>query len=218
MTQSGNDFTGLIREAREQIENKEYSAAIANLDYIIENNARDGDAFYFRGKAYAQLKKYKPALVDYETALDIYRETDNKKYQIYTLFELTFVYTFNGKTTEGHLAHLESIKIAKELNLPEDDPLYSFCSRTPQMSDESLDTMESTLQDMESIPNWDKFGVMGKLMGYANRGKLQSYVVDFVLVLFAISAFAMAILLSPFWFPKMIYQFWQAKNSNNERE
>ena len=49
-------------------------------------------------------------------------EQDNKKYQVYVLFELTFVYSFNGKTKEGFLAQQESHRIAKQLDLPEDDP------------------------------------------------------------------------------------------------
>ena len=57
--------------------------------------------------------------------------------------------------------------------MPEDDPLYSYVSHISQMSDESLDQWQSELQNMNSIPSWDKFGVMGRLMGYAMKGKWQ---------------------------------------------
>lgn len=203
MTQENSDFTDeynrLIREAREQIEQQQYLEAIDNLNYIIENSARDGYAFFVRGKAYSSLKEYKLALTNYETALNIYRETEDKKYQIYTLFELTFVYPFNGKVREGFLAQQQTLKLAKEIDISEDDPLYSYISHAAQMSDEGLAKMESGLQNVSSIPPWDKFGLMGRLMGYATRGKLQSYLFFFVWLLFAIPAFILAILTSPFW-------------------
>ncbi len=127
MVEQNSDFSSLILEAKEQIEREQYLEAINNLNYIIENNTRDGYAFFLRGKAYTQLKKYKPALSDYETALEIYQEADDKKYQIYTLIKLAFVYPFNGKVREGFLAQQQSIRLAKELNISEDDPLYSLC-------------------------------------------------------------------------------------------
>ena len=58
--------------------------------------------YFLRGKAYSQLKEYKLALVDLEKSLNLYRGKDDKKYQIYVLFELIFIYTFNGKTKEGY--------------------------------------------------------------------------------------------------------------------
>jgi len=70
-----NNFTDehnrLIREARAQIEQQQYDKAIDNLDLAIQSNGTDGYAFFLRGKAYAQLKRYKMALTNYETALNI---------------------------------------------------------------------------------------------------------------------------------------------------
>ncbi len=210
MTQQNNDFkeeyNRLIQEAKGQIEQQQYQEAIDNLDYIIQNNEGDGYAFFLRGKSYAQLKKYKSALTNYETALNIYRETDDKKYQIYTLIELTFVYPFNGKVKEGFLAQQETFKIAKELDLPEDDPLYSYISHAAQMSDDGLNKMQSALQNVNSIPPWDKFGFMGRLMGYATRGKWQFYLFFIVWLILAIPALILAILSAPVWLPKMVYQ------------
>ena len=215
MTQSNDNFINKLQEARTQIEQKQYLEAIDNLDNIIQVDNNNADAFLFRGKAYSQLNNYKLALTDLEKALDIYREQDNKKYQVYVLFELTSVYNFNGKTKEGFLAQQESYRIAKQLDLPEDDPLYSYVSNISQMSDESLDKWQSTLQNINSIPSWDKFGFMGKLMGYAMRGKWQSYLFFFVWLVMAISAFALAIVLSPIWLPIFLYQMWQQRNRNN---
>ena len=206
-----NEYDRLIQEAKEQVEQQRYQEAINNLDYIIENRERDGYAFFLRGKANALLKEYKPALADYETALDIYREVEDKKYQIYTLIELSFVYPFNGKVKEGFLAQQETYRVAKELNLPENDPLYPYISHAAQMSDEGLDKMQSSLQNLSSIPAWDKFGLMGKLMGFSTRGKWQSYLFFFVWSLFAIPAFILAILTSPFWLPVTIYQTWRRR-------
>ena len=216
MTQQNNDFDSLIQKAKRQIEQQQYLLAINNLDSVIENNNRDGYAFFLRGKAYSQLKKYRPALTDYETALDIYQETENQKYQIYTLIELSFVYPFNGKVREGFLAQQKIIKIAKELDISEDDPLYSYVSHLSQISDENLETMESTLQNIRAIPNWDKFGFMGRMMGYATKGKIQSYLFVFVWLLWAIPALIFAIISSPFWLPVMIYQIWQRRRRNSE--
>ena len=216
MTQQNNDFDGLIQEARRLIEQQQYLLAIDNLDRVIENNTRDGYALFLRGKAYSQLKKYRPALSDYETALDIYQTTDNKKYQIYTLIELSFIYTFNGKVREGFLAQQQIMKIAKGLDISEDDPYYSYISHASQISDQNLETMESTLQNIKAIPSWDKFGLMGRMTGYATKGKVQSYLFIFVWLIFAIPALILAIISSPFWLPKMIYQLRQRRRRNDE--
>ena len=220
MTQQNNDSTNeydcLIQEAIEQIEQQQYLEAINNLDYIIENR-RDGYAFFLRGKAYSSLKEYKTAMKDYETALDIYRKTENKKYQVYTvytLFNLSFIYPFNGKIREGFLAQQKSLKIAKELNLSEDDPLYSYISHAPQMSDEGLDNTESQLRNIDSISFWQEFGLMGKLIEYGTRGKLQSYLSFSILFLIIMPSFALAILTSPFWLPITIYKSWRERNDS----
>ncbi|MEL6929349.1 MAG: hypothetical protein AAFO95_12030, partial [Cyanobacteria bacterium J06600_6] len=133
-------------------------------------------------------------------------------YQVYVLFELTFIYGYNGKVKEGFLAQQESHRIAKQLDLPEDDPLYSYVSHISQMSDENLDKMRSSLENMNSIPSWDKFGFMGRLMGYGMKGKWQSYL---VFSLIAIPAFTFAIVFSPIWLPITLYQMWQRRNRNN---
>ena len=217
MTQVNDDFTDAIQEAREQIEQKQYLEAIDNLDKIIQDDNNNAYASLLRGKAYSQLNNYKLALVDLEKALDLYREQDNKKYQVYVLFDLTFIYGYNGKVKEGFLAQQESHRIAKQLDLPEDDSLYPYVSHISQMSDESLDKWQSQIQNMNSIPSWDKFGVMGRLMGYAMKGKWQSYLFIFVCLIMAIPTFAFAILLSPVWLPIVAYQMWQKRNRNNER-
>lgn len=218
MTQQNNDFAEkynhLIQEAKEQIEQQQYSEAINNLDYIIENKERDGYAFFLRGKAYSQLKEYKIALTDYEIALDIYREAEDKKYQIYTLIELTFVYPFNGKVREGFLAQNESLKIAKELELKEDDPLYSLVFGASQMSDEGLDKMETSLQTETSTLIWSEFGLMGRMMGYATRGKLQSYLFISVWLIMFIPSLILAIISSPIWLTIMLYQTWRSKRNS----
>ena len=218
MTQQNNDSTNEyhrpIQQAKEQIQQQQYQIAIDNLNEIIENRERDGYAFYIRGKAYAGLKKYQPAMNNYEIALDIFKETEDKKYQIYTLFELTFVYGYNGRVKEGFLAQQQTYKLAKELDISEDDPLYPYISHVSQMSDEGLDKMESQLRNIDSIPSWDKLGLMGKLMGYATRGKLQSYLFFFVWLLLAIPTFALAILTSPFWLPVTIYKFWRRRDDS----
>ncbi|MDJ0648472.1 MAG: hypothetical protein QNJ60_07160 [Xenococcaceae cyanobacterium MO_188.B19] len=216
MTQQNDNLNRLIQEAREQIEQQQYLLAINNLNYIIENSDRNGYTFFLRGKAYSGEKKYQSALIDYQTALDIYRETDNKKFQIYTLIELSFVYPFNGKVREGFLAQQEAIKIAKEIDISEDDPLYPQVSSMSKISNESLNIMESTLQNMGAIPSWDKFGLMGRMMGYATKGKLQSYLFIGVWLVMAIPALILAILSAPFWLPGMIQQIKQIKRKNNE--
>ncbi|WP_036485299.1 hypothetical protein [Myxosarcina sp. GI1] len=217
MTQQNNDFSEehnrLIQEARKQLERQKYQEAIDHLDYIINNSDRDGYAFFLRGKAYSQLKEYKPALFDFETALEIYRETDNKKYQVYTLIELAFVYPFNGKVREGFLAQQQTFKISKELDLSEDDPLYSYVSDASKMSDDSLEKMESSLQSMTSIPPWDKFGFMGRMMGYVSKGEIQSYLVFTIWLPFIILVLVGAIIFSPFWLPQTIYQIWKRRKN-----
>lgn len=219
MTQQNNSFDReydrSFQEAREQIEQQQYSTAIDNLNEIIENREGDGYAFYLRGKAYAGLKKYQPAMNDYETALDIFRETEDKKYLIYTLFELTFIYGYNGKVKEGFLAQQQSYRLAKEVNISEDDPLYSYVSHVSKMSDEGLDKIESQLRNIDSIPPWDKFGLMGKLMGYGTRGKLQSYLSFSILFLFIVPSFTLALLTSPFWLPVTIYKSWHRRNNDS---
>ncbi|MEM8674292.1 MAG: hypothetical protein AAGF83_10530 [Cyanobacteria bacterium P01_G01_bin.67] len=214
MSQSNDDVTNKLQEARAQIEQKQYAEAIDNLDRIIQDGNDNADAFLFRGKAYSQLNNYKLALIDLEKALALYREQDNKKYQVYVLFELTFVYSFNGKTKEGFLAQQESHRIAKQLDLPEDDPLYSYVSNISQMSDESLDKWQSQIQNMNSIHSWDRFGFMGKLMGYAMKGKWQSYLMWLITLL---PGLAVAIILSPVWLPVIVYQMWQQRNRNNQQ-
>ena len=214
MTQSNDNFTNAVQEAREQIEQKKYLEAIDRLDIILQNNGDNGDALLLRGKAYNQLKQYKLALTDYEKALDIYCELDNKKIQLRILMEIPFLYTFNGKIKEGFLAQQQSIRIAKQLNLPEDDPLYSYVSHLSQMSDEGLDKMQSTLQNTNSIPSWDKFGFMGKLMGYAMKGKRQSYLFVLVWLIMFLPGLILTIILSPIWLPVIVYQMWQQRNKN----
>lgn len=211
---SNNESDRLIQEAREQIQQQQYLAAIDNLNEIIENSERNGYAFYLRGKAYAGLKEYKPAMNDYETALDIFREIEDKKYQIYTLFELTFVYGYNGRVKEGFLAQQQTYKLAKKLDISKDDPLYDYVFHISQMSDEGLDKIESQLRSIGSIPSWDKFGLMGKLMGYGTRGKLQSYLSFSILFLIIMPSFALAILTSPFWLPMMIYKSWRRRDNS----
>lgn len=215
MTQPNDDFTDQIQKARAQIESKQYKEAIENLDIVIQDNNDNAYALLLRGKTYSQLNDYKLALIDLEKALGLYRQKDNKKYQVYVLFELTFIYGYNGKVKEGFLAQQESHKIAKQLDLPEDDPLYSYVSHISQMSDESLDKMRSTLENMNSIPSWDKFGVMGRLMGYAMKGKWQSSLFIFFCLLMAIPSFILAIALSPVWLPITLYQKWRQRNRNN---
>ena len=219
MIQENNDFDReydrLIQQAREQIQQQQYLEAINNLNYIIENRERGSYAFFLRGKAYAGLKRYQPAMNDYETALDIYKETEDKKFQIYTLIELTFVYPFNGKVKEGFLAQQQTYRLAKELNISEDDPLYPYISYVSRMSDEGVDNMESQLRNIDSIPHWDKFGLMGKLMGYGTRGKLQSYLSFSILFLIVMLNFVLALLTSPFWLFAMIYQTWRRRNSDS---
>ena len=215
MTQANDDFNSLIREAREQIEQQQYQSAIDNLNYIIENNYRNGYARFLRGKAYAQLKKYQPALIDYETALNIYREANDKKYQIYTLIELTIVYPFNGKIREGFLAQQEIPRLAKEIDISADDPLYSHISHMSQLSDESLAKMETNLQTVGSTFFWNRLSFMGKMMGYATRGKPQSYLFFLVWLLFAIPALVLGILTSPVWLLVMAYQNGKAAAGNN---
>lgn len=217
MTQRNNDSTNkydrLIQETREQIR-QQYWIAIANLNEIIKNIECNGYAFYLRGKAYAGLKEYQPAMNDYETALDIFREIEDKKHQIYTLFELTFVYGYNGKVKEGFLAQQQSYRLAKEVDISEKDPLYNYISYASQMSDEGLEKLELELKNIDSIPSWDEFGLMGKLMGYGTRGKLQSYLSFSILFLFAILAFALAILTSPFWLVVTIYKSWRRRDDS----
>ena len=215
MIEQNDNINRLIQEAKEQIERKEYLLAIENLEYIIENSDREGYVFFLRGKAYSGLTQYQSALVDLEKALDIYRETDNKRKQIYTLIELAFVYPFNGKIREGFLAQQQTIKIAKELELQEDDPLYSYVSHVSQMSDEGLDKMESSLQNKISIFSWNQLGFMGRMMGYATQGKIQSYIFIIVWLLTAIPTFILGILTLPLWLPIIIYQSWQRRKTNN---
>ena len=214
MTQANDDFANQLQEARAQIEQKQYLEAIDNLDEIIQDDNNNAYASLLRGKAYSQLNNYKLALIDLEKALDLYREQDNKKYQVYVLFELTFIYGYNGKVKEGFLAQQESHRIAKQLDLPEDDPLYSYISHISQTSDESLDKWQSQIQNMNSIPSWDKFGFMGKLMGYGMKGKWQSYLVWLITLL---PGLAVAVIFSPIWLPVIVYQMWQQKNRNNEQ-
>ncbi|MEM8832419.1 MAG: tetratricopeptide repeat protein [Cyanobacteria bacterium P01_G01_bin.19] len=214
MTQANDDFTNKLQEARAQIEQKQYTEAISNLDEIIQNDNNNVYASLLRGKAYSQSNNYKLALTDLEKALDLYQQQDDKKYQVYVLFELTFVYSFNGKTKEGFLAQQESIRIAKQLDLPEDDPLYSYVSNISQMSDESLDKWQSQIQNMNSIPSWDKFGFMGRLMGYSMKGKWQFY---FVWLTMFLPGLAVAVIFSPIWLPWIVYQMWQRRSRNNEQ-
>ena len=217
MTQQNNDSTNeydrLIQQAREQIRQQQYQIAIDNLNEIIEIRG-NGYAFYLRGKAYAGLKEYQLAMNDYETALEIFRETEDKKYQIYTLFELAMIYPFNGKVKDGFLAQQQSYRLAKEVDISEEDPLYSYISHASQMSDEGLDKMESQLRNINSIPPWDKFGLMGKLMGYGTRGKLQSYLSFSILLLIVMPSFALAILTFPFWLPMMLYKSWRRRDNS----
>lgn len=218
MTQQNNNFAEeyrcLIPEAKKQIEQQQYSAAISNLDYIIENNKRDGYAFFLRGKAYSQLKEYQPALTDYETALNIYRETEDKKYQIYTLVELAMIYPFNGRVRDGFLAQQQSFKLAKEVEISEEDPLYSYISHAAQMSDEGLGKMETSLQTETSTLIWSEFGLMGRMMGYATRGKLQSYLFISVWLIMFIPSLILAIIFSPIWLTIMLYQTWRSKRNS----
>lgn len=215
MTQANNDFTNKLQEARVQIEQKQYAEAIDNLDCIIQDDTNNAYASFLRGKVYFQSNNYKLALIDLEKALDLYREQDNKKYQVYVLFELTFVYNFNGKTKEGFLAYQESIRIAKQLDLPEDDPLYSYVSDISQMSYESLDKWKLELQNRDSIPSWDKFGFMGRLMGYAMKGKWQFSLFVLMWLIMFLPGLALTIILSPVWLPIILYQMWQQRNRSN---
>ncbi|HEY9771787.1 MAG TPA: hypothetical protein V6C71_25365 [Coleofasciculaceae cyanobacterium] len=130
------------------------------------------------------------------------------------MFELAFVYPFNGKVREGFLAQQQSFRLAKELDITENDPLYSYISHAAQMSDEGLDRMESTLQNITSIPPWDKFGLMGKLMGYATRGKPQSYLFVIVWLIVAILSFILAIISSPIWLPMTLDKMWRRRRNS----
>lgn len=80
MTNRDNNYNILIEKARKNFEEKNYLEAINHLDKILENHNNNGYAFFLRGKTYSDLKKYKSALVDLEKALDIYKETDDKRF------------------------------------------------------------------------------------------------------------------------------------------
>jgi uncharacterized protein HemY len=56
MTEQNDDFNRLIEDVKQQIEAREYLAAINNLDSLIINSNRDGYIFFLRGKTYSGLK------------------------------------------------------------------------------------------------------------------------------------------------------------------
>lgn len=211
-----DSYNHLIEKAKNKIDRKQYQEAVSILKPIIENNDRDGYTLLLIGTAYSKLKEYKQALKYLELALKIQQETDNKKLQIYTYIELAFVYIFNGKVKEGFLAQQQFLKLAKELDIPETDPLYSFVDTTSRISDESLEQMESSLQNIKSIPAWDKFGLMGRLMGFATRGKFQSYLFVFLWCLLIIPALVVWLIFSPFWVPSLIYQIYRSKKQKRD--
>jgi tetratricopeptide (TPR) repeat protein len=212
MTQQNNDLTEehnrLIQEATEQIEQQEYLAAVNNLEYVTQNNEQAAYAFFLKGEAYVQMKKYKLALTNYETALYIYRAIEDKRSQIRTLSQLSFIYIFNGKTQEGFFAQQQIIKIAKEIDLAEEDPLYPLVSSYSQISNENLDQMTTALQKLDSISGWGKFNVMGKMMGYASKGKPQSFLFTVVGLILEIP---ILIISAPIWLPITLYQIWRRR-------
>lgn len=130
------------------------------------------------------------------------------------MFKLCLIYIFTGKIRQGFLAQQESLRIAKEIEVSEDDPLYDMISKISQISDAKIDRMESVFQNRKSITSWDKFGIMGKMMGFANRGKLQSYVFFIFWLIFAIPLFILA---SPFLLPTILYLIWQRKTQKDNQ-
>ena len=109
----------------------------------------------------------------------------------------------------------QSYRLAEELNISEVAPLYSYIYYESQMSDRGLDNFKSQLRNIDSIPPWDEFGLMGKLISYATRGKLQSYIFFFVWFLLTISTLILSILFAPLWLVVTTYQTWQRRNNNS---
>ena len=212
MSDQNNSYNVSINEARNNIEQKKYSEAIDNLDLVIENNSSCGECFYLRGKAYGGLNKYKLALKDLELALEIFKDLGDKRSQYLTLNELIFMYSFNGKMSESLSAQQESLKLLKQLkeegNIGEDDPSYKVISDVSQGLDESLG---------DSSSKWDKFGFMGKMMGFANQGKWQSYVVFALFLIMAIPSLAVSLILFPFWLPKLMRQMRQRHREKEQK-
>jgi hypothetical protein len=98
------------------------------------------------------------------------------------------LYPINGKIREGFLAQQRAVEIAQELELTPDDPLYSLASQNIKFPSNF---------DVSSI---EKMGWMGKLMGFAMRGKLQSSLFLVVWVLFALLSVAFSPIALTLWF------------------
>lgn len=148
--------------------------AIADYDKALELQPNSHEVWVIRGKALDSLKRYKQSLASYEKALEIQREIGNRRAEAETLLLIIFAYTFNGKLNESFLAQQQAISIAKELNLSPEDPLYSLASH-------------GSIIPAEQIPSFKSVGWMGKLMGFATRGKLQSILFLVVWLLFFVS-------------------------------
>ena len=77
--------------------------------------------------------------------------------------------------------------------------------------------MQLELENMKSIPSWDKFGLMGKLMGNATKGKWHFSLFVLVWLIMFLPGLAVAIVLAPVWLPVIFYQTWQQRNRDNQQ-
>lgn len=185
----GNAFYGL-----EKIEE-----AVEDYEKALVINPDAQEVWTLHGNALFALRRYKQALESYEKALALQRKLGDRRGEVITLESLTHLYIFNGRIQDSFLAHHQIMAIARELNLSPDDPLYPLASNARNISPETLSASSSKISSL-----LDKMGWMGKLMGFATKGKLQSGLFVIVWLLFAVASVAFIPIKVGWWLIKKI--------------
>lgn len=95
----------------------DFRNALKICDDAIENIPYSGDGFYHKGAVLMKQKKYKDAITNLETALDMYKGTDESQYDE-TLFSLGYCY-YNMKKWDEAIGYFEKAQKA----FPDDETL-----------------------------------------------------------------------------------------------
>ncbi len=139
---------------------------------------QDGhEVWALQGRIFYSLHQHKKALDSHEKALELQQDVNDLIGQVDSLQALGFLYCFNGRMEEGFWAQKQSAEIANELSLLADDPPFALAPPSPNIYS------EETLAQLAQL---NKLGWMGKLMGFATQGRLQSAIFLFGCTLFAI--------------------------------
>lgn len=156
------------------------------------------EVWTLQGKALSDLKRYEQAVNSYEKALAIQPEVGDRRGEVNTLLSLIPLYIFNGRIQDSFLAQKQTIEIGTELYLSPDDPLYPLTSNVAKIPPETFPALMSLSNRM------DEMGWIGRLIGFATKGKVQSGLSFVVWLLFATAFVALLPITFGWWLIKKL--------------